>query len=78
MPTSVAEECGFTSAPTVPVGGYYNLECTAELIDSDTIKLLADFTIAVIGYGLDLDGSSDKANLTNSNSYPLPTFKIFK
>jgi hypothetical protein len=24
MPKNIAEECGFTSAPTVPVSGFYN------------------------------------------------------
>lgn len=54
------------------------IKCSAELIDSDTVRLSSDFTIVGIGYGLEQDASPSKANLANSIGYPLPAFKIFK
>ena len=83
-----ASSRGITPVPTKEIKGFViydeigELQCDAKLIDSHTIELTTDKiienSIVGIGYGLEHNGSSGKANIANSIGYPLPAFKIEK
>ena len=58
------------------------VNCTAKIINSNTIEVSTENvvmgSVVGFGYGLDHDGSVQKANVANSLDYPLPAFKIIK